>query len=95
MILVELIYSPNFWTIHNLGLSETFSSSLGPLQFSQICCKPQYATSRTITPQNLPENGLFFRADHFSLARRGVPLLLIMGIAGGSDLIKGGGPRCG
>ena len=45
---------------------------------------------RTITPENLPENGLFFRADHFSLAREGVPVLLIMGIAGGSDLIEGG-----
>jgi Zn-dependent M28 family amino/carboxypeptidase len=45
---------------------------------------------RVITPENLPENGLFFRADHFSLARRGVPVLLIMGIAGGSDLVEGG-----
>ncbi len=45
---------------------------------------------RTITPENLPENGLFFRADHFSLARRGVPVLLIMGIAGGADLVDGG-----
>lgn len=45
---------------------------------------------RTVTPENLPENGLFFRADHFSLARRGVPVLLIMGIAGGADLRDGG-----
>jgi Zn-dependent M28 family amino/carboxypeptidase len=45
---------------------------------------------RVVTPENLPENGLFYRADHFSLARRGVPVLLIMGIAGGSDLIEGG-----
>ena len=45
---------------------------------------------RTVTPENLPENGLFFRADHFSLARRGLPVLLIMGIAGGADLIDGG-----
>ena len=45
---------------------------------------------RVVTPENLPENGLFFRADHFSLARRGVPVLLIMGIAGGADLIDGG-----
>jgi Zn-dependent M28 family amino/carboxypeptidase len=45
---------------------------------------------RVVTPENLPENGLFFRADHFSLARGGVPVLLIMGIAGGSDLIEGG-----
>ncbi|WP_233356175.1 M20/M25/M40 family metallo-hydrolase [Henriciella aquimarina] len=45
---------------------------------------------RTVTPEGLPENGLFYRADHFSLARRGVPVLLIMGIAGGSDLVDGG-----
>ena len=45
---------------------------------------------RTVTPENLPENGLFFRADHFSMARGGVPVLLIMGIAGGSDLVDGG-----
>ena len=45
---------------------------------------------RVVTPESLPENGLFFRADHFSLAQRGVPVLLIMGIAGGSDLVEGG-----
>jgi Zn-dependent M28 family amino/carboxypeptidase len=45
---------------------------------------------RVLTPESLPENGLFFRADHFSLARGGVPVLLIMGIAGGSDLVEGG-----
>jgi Zn-dependent M28 family amino/carboxypeptidase len=33
---------------------------------------------------------LFFRADHFALERQGVPVLLIMGIAGGADLIDGG-----
>jgi Zn-dependent M28 family amino/carboxypeptidase len=48
------------------------------------------AQDRVVTPENLPENGLFFRADHFSVARRGVPVLLIMGIAGGADLIDGG-----
>jgi len=46
--------------------------------------------SRVVTPENLPENGLFYRADHFSLARQGVPVLLLMGIAGGADLIEGG-----
>src|SRR5699024_7113489 len=45
---------------------------------------------RLLTPESLPENGLFFRADHFSLARKGVPVLLIMGIAGGNDLVEGG-----
>jgi len=45
---------------------------------------------RVVTPENLPENGLFYRADHFPLAQGGVPVLLIMGIAGGSDLVDGG-----
>jgi Zn-dependent M28 family amino/carboxypeptidase len=48
------------------------------------------AQGRVVTPENLPENGLFYRADHFSLARRGVPVLLIMAIAGGADLVEGG-----
>ena len=52
----------------------------------------RFATTqgRYVTPENLPENGLFFRADHFPLARRGVPVLLIMAIAGGADLVEGG-----
>ncbi|PZQ23592.1 MAG: peptidase M20 [Sphingopyxis macrogoltabida] len=45
---------------------------------------------RTVSVESLPERGLFFRADHFSLAKRGVPVLLMMGIAGASDLIDGG-----
>ena len=43
--------------------------------------------NRVVTPENLPESGLFFRADHFSLARRCVPVLLIMGLEGGAGLI--------
>jgi Zn-dependent M28 family amino/carboxypeptidase len=46
--------------------------------------------NRTITPEALPERGLFFRADHFSFARRGVPSLLLMGMSGGHDLVTGG-----
>jgi len=45
---------------------------------------------RTVTPEALPERGLYFRADHFSVVRRGVPALLLMGMSGGSDLVKGG-----
>ncbi|HET9511516.1 MAG TPA: M28 family metallopeptidase [Sphingomonas sp.] len=45
---------------------------------------------RRVTPESLPERGLFYRADHFSFARRGVPVLLLMGIAGASDLKQGG-----
>jgi Zn-dependent M28 family amino/carboxypeptidase len=48
------------------------------------------AQGRTITPETLPERGLFYRADHFSVARRGVPTLLLMGIAGPHNLVEGG-----
>lgn len=45
---------------------------------------------RTVTEESLPERGLFYRADHFSLAKQGVPVLLMMGIAGAADLVEGG-----
>lgn len=45
---------------------------------------------RIVTPEALPERGLFYRADHFSLARRGVPTLLLMAISGAPDLVDGG-----
>jgi len=45
---------------------------------------------RTITPDARPERALFYRADHFSLAKRGVPVLLLMGLGGGADLVEGG-----
>jgi len=45
---------------------------------------------RTVTPDAKPERGLFYRADHFSLAKHGVPTLLLMGIGGGADLVDGG-----
>jgi len=46
--------------------------------------------ARVVTPEALPERGLFYRADHFSLAREGVPVLLLMALGGGADLIEGG-----
>ncbi|USA61959.1 M28 family metallopeptidase [Qipengyuania citrea] len=48
------------------------------------------AQGRTVSEESLPERGLFYRADHFSLAKRGVPVMLMMGIAGASDLVEGG-----
>ena len=45
---------------------------------------------RSVTPDAHPERALFYRADHFSLARRGVPVLLLMGMGGGADLVDGG-----
>ena len=45
---------------------------------------------RGVTPDSRPERGLFYRADHFSLAKRGVPTLLLMAVGGGPDLVDGG-----
>jgi Zn-dependent M28 family amino/carboxypeptidase len=45
---------------------------------------------RVVVPDAHPEKGLAFRADHFSLARHGVPALLLMGLGGGPDLVTGG-----
>ena len=48
------------------------------------------AQRRVVTPEALPERGLFYRADHFPLARKGIPTLLLMAISGAPDLVKGG-----
>jgi Zn-dependent M28 family amino/carboxypeptidase len=45
---------------------------------------------RGVTPDAKPERGLAFRADHFPFAKRGVPALVLMGLGGGHDLVKGG-----
>jgi Zn-dependent M28 family amino/carboxypeptidase len=47
---------------------------------------------RTVTDENHPERGLFYRADHFSFAKRGVPVLLDMALAGAYDMVDGGRP---
>jgi Zn-dependent M28 family amino/carboxypeptidase len=45
------------------------------------------AQGRTYTPDPSPEAGHFFRSDHFSLAKRGVPA---MSFSPGDDLVNGG-----
>ncbi|MCR5878535.1 M28 family metallopeptidase [Phenylobacterium sp. J367] len=46
--------------------------------------------ARVVTPDARPERALFYRADHFSLAKRGVPVLLLMALGGAPDLVEGG-----
>jgi len=62
----------------------------GQSELEEMMAATAATQGRTVSPEGLPENGLFYRADHFSLARRGVPVMLIMGIAGGPDLKDGG-----
>lgn len=62
----------------------------GQSELEEMMAEAADAQGRYVSPEGLPQNGLFYRADHFSLARRGVPVILIMGIAGGPDLVDGG-----
>ncbi len=45
------------------------------------------ADNRYITPDPQPQNGYFYRSDHISLAKKGVPMLYA---DGGQDLVVGG-----
>ncbi|MXP26367.1 M28 family peptidase [Altererythrobacter indicus] len=42
---------------------------------------------RVATPDSEPQNGYYYRSDHFSFAKRGVPMFYI---DGGIDLVNGG-----
>ena len=45
------------------------------------------AEERTGTPNPSPEAGYYYRSDHFSMAKRGLPMLYV---DGGQDLVDGG-----
>jgi Zn-dependent M28 family amino/carboxypeptidase len=45
------------------------------------------SANRVATADPMPQNGYYYRSDHFSLAKLGVPMLYI---DGGEDLIEGG-----
>jgi len=62
----------------------------GQSEMEGLLAEAAAAQGRTVTPESHPERGLFYRADHFTLAKRGVPVLLIMALAGGNDLVAGG-----
>ena len=62
----------------------------GQSEMERLLAEAAQAQGRIITPENHPERGLFYRADHFSLAKRGVPVLLNMALAGSYDLVNGG-----
>ncbi len=62
----------------------------GQSELEDDLVKAAAGQGRTVTPDAQPQRGLFYRADHFSLAKRGVPVLLLMGIGGGADLVDGG-----
>jgi Zn-dependent M28 family amino/carboxypeptidase len=62
----------------------------GQSEMERYLAEAAQAQGRYVTPENHPERGLFYRADHFSFAKRGVPVLLDMALAGAYDMADGG-----
>jgi len=62
----------------------------GQSQMEDILVEEAKKQGRYVTDEGHPERGLFYRADHFSFAKRGVPVLLDMALAGAYDMQNGG-----
>jgi len=62
----------------------------GQSALEEMLAREAATQNRTLTADAQPQRGLFYRADHFAFAKRGVPVLLIMALGGGVDLVNGG-----
>ena len=62
----------------------------GQSEMEELLAEAARAQGRYVTPETHPERGLFYRADHFTFAKRGVPVLLNMDLAGSHDMVNGG-----
>ena len=62
----------------------------GQSELEDLMTRMAATQGRTVTPDAQPQRGLFYRADHFPFAKRGVPVLLLMALGGGVDLVEGG-----
>ena len=62
----------------------------GQSDLEDLMARMARSQGRTVTPDAQPQRGLFYRADHLPFARRGVPVLLLMALGGGADLVNGG-----
>ncbi|MGB3748096.1 MAG: M28 family peptidase [Rhodanobacter sp.] len=59
----------------------------GQSQLEDMLADVLKSQGRVISPETTPENGFYFRSDHFNFARAGVPALLA---SSGLDLLDGG-----
>ena len=62
----------------------------GQSSLEELLTEAARAQNRVVTPEEASERGLFYRADHFSVVRRGVPALQLMALGGASDMRVGG-----
>jgi Zn-dependent M28 family amino/carboxypeptidase len=59
----------------------------GKSQLDDFLAAALKSEGRVAQPDPTPQNGYYYRSDHFSLAKEGVPMLYI---DGGDDLVQGG-----
>jgi Zn-dependent M28 family amino/carboxypeptidase len=63
------------------------ASGTGQSQMEDVIKQALATQHRTLSPDPEPEKGGFYRSDHFSLAREGIPAI---SPGNGRDLVKGG-----
>ena len=59
----------------------------GKSELDAFLAKVLQKQGRTATPDQSPQAGFYYRSDHFSFAKRGVPMLYV---EGGEDFVDGG-----
>lgn len=81
----------NMDSLDTLGAARNFSiAGTAKLELLDRLIATGKRQSRYFTPDPHPESGSFYRSDHFSLAKRGVPAISFQS---GNDLIDGGTAR--
>ena len=66
---------------------ESLSFSYGASELEDLLEEELSKSGRYINPDPNPDKGYFYRSDHISFAKRGVPVLYA---DGGFDLVEGG-----
>ena len=78
----------NFDAIHPSGLSnDMVVIGYGASELEDLLELELIKQNRYVNPDPTPEKGFFYRSDHISFAKRGVPMLYSNN---GSDLVEGG-----
>jgi Zn-dependent M28 family amino/carboxypeptidase len=76
MALNKMIGLVNMDSLDITGLKKDITVvGFGKSQLEQYLAKAAKRQGRTLTPEQTPERGYYYRSDHFSLAKKGVPAL--------------------
>ncbi|KAF0184225.1 MAG: peptidase m28 [Hyphomonadaceae bacterium] len=86
--LARTVAGINMDSLNVFGAARNISvTGVGQSQMEDILARHANTQNRVLTSEDKPENGHFFRSDHFPLVKRGVPML----VAGsGVDAVNGG-----